>query len=311
MAQKVAGIDVAKNHLDVHLLPEGESFRVANDLDGQADLIRRLGQDRYRVVVESTGGYETDLVAELHAAAVAVAVVNPRQVRDFARATGRLAKTDRIDAMVLATFAQAVRPRLTGVPDEITLQIKALVTRRRQLIQARQAEVNHTEHATLGTVVGSIERMKKALEKELDWLERQLRMVIEASPLWQRKLEILVSVPAIGETTAAAVLAHLPELGGFNRREIAAMVGVAPLNRDSGMLRGKRTTGGGRAEVRRVLYMPTLVAIRHNPSIGQFYDHLLEQGKAKMTAIVACMRKLVILLNTLLRENRYWKPKCT
>lgn len=309
MAEEFIGIDVAKKHLDVHVLSREEGFRVSNDSDGWAELISRLRPQCQRVVVESTGGYEAGLVAELHAADLPVAVVNPRQVRDFARATGRLAKTDRIDAAVLAAFAKAIKPRPTPVPEPVTLQIKALVARRRQLLAAHQAEANHAEHAAEKAIARSIERVRGILQKELEWVDRELQRVIAASPLLLRKREVLTSVPAIGETTAAAVLAHLPELGTFNRRQVAALLGVAPINRDSGTLRGKRTTGGGRMEIRRLLYMPTLVAIRHNPDIRQFYLQLLANGKAKMTAVVACMRKLIILLNTLMRENRTWKPK--
>ena len=311
MAESFIGIDVAKNHLDVHILPDNRNVRLANSHEGWAQLIGRLNALAIeRIAVESTGGYEAALVAELHAADLPVAVVNPRQVRDFARATGRLAKTDRIDAAVLAKFARAVRPRRTPVPDAITQQIRTLVTRRRQLLQMRLAEANHTEHVTDLSIARSIARVKKTLEKELDWVDRQLQRVIESSPLWQRKLELLISVPGVAHTTAAALLASLPELGTLNRRQVAALVGAAPINRDSGTLRGKRTTGGGRSEVRRALYMPTLVAIRHNPAMRTFYERLVNNGKAKMTAVVACMRKLVILLNAILRDNCPWSPKC-
>lgn len=311
MADSFVGVDVAKAHLDVHVAPSKEAFRVGNDDAGWAELLARLAALTVRrVAVESTGGYEAPLVAQLHAGAMPVAVVNPRQVRDFARAAGRLAKTDQIDAAVLARFAQAVQPRQTPVPDAITLQIKALVTRRRQLIGLRQAEANHAEHVRQGGIARSISRGIKHLTKELAWVEAELRRVIEGSPLWRRKLELLTGVPGVGETTAAAVLATLPELGTLNRRQAAALVGVAPINRDSGLMRGKRTTGGGRQEVRRALYMPTLVAIRHNPMIRRFYQRLLTNGKAKMTAVIACMRKLVILLNAVVRDNRNWSPKC-
>lgn len=311
MAQTFIGIDVAKHQLDVHQHPQGDSFRVANDQPGWAKLIERIDpQSLTLIAIESTGGYEAAIVAELHAADLPVAVVNPRQVRDFARATGKLAKTDSIDAAVLAEFAQAVRPRLTAVPDAITLQIKALVTRRRQLRQLHQAEANHTEHVVDPAIARSIKRTIKIIDKELAWVQAELERVIRTSPIWQRKFELLVGVPGIAEITAAAVLAGLPELGTLNRRQAAALVGVAPINRDSGLMRGKRTTGGGRTEVRTALYMPTLVAIRHNPMIRKFYQRLLKNGKAKMTAVVACMRKLVILLNAIIKQNTEWKPIC-
>ncbi|MFW6065902.1 MAG: IS110 family transposase [Planctomycetota bacterium] len=312
MAKIHMGIDVAKKHLDLHIRPDQTHHRVDNNADGFAEVIR-LCRDRLtqRIVVESTGGYEAPLVAELHAAGLPVAVVNPRQVRDFARASGRLAKTDRIDAAVLSEFARAVKTRTTPVPHAITMRIKALVLRRRQLRQMRQAEANHAEHVTDSGIAGSQIRVQKALAKELVWVENELQRVIQASPLWRRKLQLLTSTPGIAETTAAAILAGLPELGTLNRRQAAALVGVAPINRDSGTLRGKRTTGGGRADLRRALYMPTLVAIRHNPKIRNFYEHLLANGKSKMTAVVACMRKLIIALNALIRNNTTWKtPKC-
>ena len=311
MAQSFVGIDVAKNHLDVHVLPSNESFRLANSADGWAELIQRLAPRSITLIVlEATGGYEAALVAELHAAGLPVAVVNPRQVRDFARATGRLAKTDRIDAAVLATFARAIRPRRTPVPDAITMQIKALVTHRRQLRHQHEAQANHLEHVADAAIARSITRGIRCVEKELAWVDHEVQRVIGASPLLAGKLDLLTSVPGIGETTAAAMLAGLPELGTLNRRQAAALVGVAPLNRDSGMLRGKRTTHGGRAEVRKALYMPTLVAMRYNPMIREFYQRLLANGKTKMTALVACMRKLVILLNAIIRDNQPWRPKC-
>jgi transposase len=311
MAQNYIGIDVAKHHLDVHLHPLGDSVRLANDQAGWAEVIERITQATPTLIaVESTGGYEAALVAELHAADLPVAVVNPRQVRDYARATGKLAKTDSIDAAVLAEFAQAVRPRLTPVPDAITLQIKALVTRRRQLRQLHQAEANHTEHVVGNAIARSIARTMKLLARELDWVDAEIQRVLRVSPIWQRKLELLVGVPGVGDVTAAAVLAGLPELGTMNRRQVAALVGVAPINRDSGLMRGKRTTGGGRMDVRNALYMPTLVAIRHNPIIGEFYNRLLANGKPKMTAVIACMRKLVTILNAIIKQNTEWKPLC-
>jgi len=310
MSQTFVGIDVAKHHLDVHLWPQGRGLRVDNDDAGIAQLQAKLATlPLERIVVESTGGYENLLVAELHAAGLPVVRVNPRQVRDFARATGRLAKTDRIDAQLLARFAQDIRPPRRAELDPSLRQIQELVTRRRQLVALRQAELNRTEHATQRLICRSIQCLLKALDAQIQLVEHAIATCINNSPICQRRAAIIQSVPGLGECTAAVLVAQLPELGALNRRQAAALVGVAPLNRDSGMLRGKRTTGGGRARLRKALYMPTLVAIRYNPDIKAFYQRLLANGKAKMTALVACMRKLVLLVNVLVRENRTWSPK--
>jgi transposase len=293
--------------LDAHVLPAGHTLRVDNDDPGIAKLRTKLATlEIERIVVESTGGYEVPLVGELHTAGMPVVVINPRQVRDFARATGRLAKTDRIDAEVLALFAQVIRPPLRPVPDEFLRKMKELVARRRQLVVLRQAEANRTEHARQGVICRSIQHVLKAIDMQIRSIEQAIARCIESNPIWQRRVEILTSVPGLAERTAAALVANLPELGTLNRRQAAALVGVAPINRDSGMMRGKRTTGGGRATVRIALYMPTLVAIRHNPVIKTFYQRLLANGKAKMTAVIASMRKLVTMLNAMIRENRTW-----
>ena len=309
MRQCFVGIDVAKGHLDVHLLPGEQALRVDNDQEGIAQLQGELAKlDLARIVVEATGGYELSVVAELHAAGMPVVVVNPRQVRDFARATGRLAKTDKIDAQVLAHFAAVIRPPIRPIADENLRQIKELVARRRQLIDLRQAEANHAEHARQDVIRQSIQRLLQAIDDEIQLIEETIARLIKNSPIWRRRLEIITSVPGLAQRTAAALVANLPELGQLNRRQAAALVGVAPINRDSGTFRGKRMTGGGRAAVRKALYMPTLVAIRHNPSIKAFYERLLANGKAKMTAVIACMRKLVLMINALIRENRTWRP---
>lgn len=308
MVKTFVGIDVAKKHLDVHVSSTRETFRIDNDAQAISSLVARLERlGVVQVVVESTGGYESSLVGELHSAGVPVAVVNPRHVRDFARSTGRLAKTDRIDAKVLAGFGEAIKPQTKASPDAITVQIKALVRRRRQLVAMAQAEANHTEHVTDTDILRSIRRLHKAIKAELAKVDQQLQQVIRSSPLWQNKAQLLSSTPGISDTTAAALLANLPELGSLNRRQIAALVGVAPINRDSGTLRGKRTTGGGRACVRQALFMPTLVAIRHNKRIRQYYESLRANGKAKMTAVIASMRKLLIAINAMLRENEPWR----
>jgi transposase len=305
------GIDVAKNQLDIYVAQTKERCAVANDSGGHQSLIRSLAQlDDPRVVLEATGGYEIPIVAELHTAGISVAVVNPRQVRDFARATGQLAKTDQLDAEVLARFGEATNPRATSVPCETTRRIQALIVRRRQLLAIRQAEKNHAEHTSDQGLLQSIRRMSKATEKELAWVEHELQRTIKASPLWHHKVNLLTSVPGIGTTTAVAMLARVPELGSLNRRQIAALVGVAPINRDSGTFRGKRMTGGRRAEARKALYMPTIVAVQFNPRIRAFYQHLLEAGKTKMTALIASMQKLLITLNAIVRDMRPWRPSC-
>lgn len=311
MAPTFVGIDVAKHHLDVHLSAENHDQRVRNDDDGRGELTKLLAAAKpVCIAVESTGGYEAAIVAELHAAGLPVAVVNPRHVRNFARAAGQLAKTDLIDAAILAKFAQALKPRQTPVPDATTVKIRHLVTRRRQIRGLLQAESNRTEHVDDAAITRSLNRVRKTLEKELVWVDHEIQRVLQGSPLWRRKAELLTTVPGVAHTTAAALLANLPELGMLNRRQVAALVGVAPINRDSGTLRGKRMVGGGRPHVRTALFMPTLVAIRHNPAIRAFYERLVDQGKAKMTAVVACMRKLLTILNAMLREEQPWRPKC-
>lgn len=307
MRKNVVGIDVAKHHLDVHVLPTGQVLRVDNDEPGITQLreeLKTLALER--IVVESTGGYEVSLVIELHAAGLPVVVINPRQVRDFARATGRLAKTDKIDAEVLALFAQVIRPALRPIPDESLREIRELVARRRQLVDLRQVEANRTEHARQRIICRSLQHLLKAIDTQIQSIEKAIARCIQNNPLWRRRVEILASVPGVAERTAAALVANLPELGLLNRRQVAALVGVAPINRDSGMLRGKRTTGGGRAVVRTALYMPTIVAIRYNPVIKIFYERLLKNGKAKMTALIASMRKLVTMLNAMIRDNQTW-----
>jgi len=311
MAEAFVGIDVAKSRLDVHILPAKETIRLSNDAAGWEQLLDRLRRLAIqRIAVESTGGYEAGIVAELHAAGLPVAVVNPRQARAFALATGRLAKTDQIDAGVLAAFAQAVRPRQTPVQDAVTRKIKTLVRRRRQLQQMHQAEANHTEHLDDPAVGRSIRQVRKTLAAEIERVNEALRKAIHDSPIWRHKAELIVSVPGLSQITAAALLANLPELGSLNRRQVAALVGVAPINRDSGTLRGKRMTGGGRSHVRKALFMPTLVAIRHNPLIRRFYQRLLVNGKPKMTAVIAAMRKLLTVLNAMIRNNQIWRQPC-
>lgn len=304
------GIDVAKADLVVSLLPPGERFTVDNDERGVRTLVERLRTlTPTLIVLEATGGYELLGVAALAAAALPVVVVNPRQVRDFAKATGQLAKTDRIDADILARFADVVRPAVRPLVDEAAQELEALLTRRRQLLEMLQAERNRT-----GQVFGKGKRgVKKSLKNHISYLERELRMtdtelgdMIKASPVWRERDELLQSVPGVGPVLSRTLLADLPELGQLSRRAIAKLVGVAPLSRDSGTMRGRRFVQGGRATVRAVLYMAALVATKRNAVIRAFYRRLVAAGKPKKLALVACMRKLLTILNVMVRTAQPW-----
>lgn len=304
------GIDVAKAELVVSCRPSGEVWTVGNDDTGIRSLIHRFReQPPTLVVLEATGGYEMPCAAMLAGAGLPVVVVNPRQVRDFAKSTGQLAKTDRIDAAILALFAERIQPAVTGVPDETTRELDALVTRRRQILEMLQAEKNR-----LAQAIGQAQQpVKKSLKKHITYLQRELAIAdtdlndfVRHSPVWRERDDLLQSVPGIGPVVAHTLLAELPELGQLNRRAIAKLVGVAPLNHDSGKQRGRRTTSGGRASVRAALYMAALVATKYNPTIRVFYQRLLKTGKAKKTALVACMRKLITILNEMLRRGQRW-----
>lgn len=305
------GIDVGKEQLDVAWTQQARPSAVyANTPAARAELVALLlRQQPERIVLEATGGYERPLVADLLEAALPVVVVNPRQVRDFARSTGRLAKTDRIDAQVLAQFGQAVRPEIRPLPGPQAQALSECVTRRRQLLQMRTAESQRRAQARSERVRQSIEDVIETIDAQLDDLDRELDTLIRACPAWQEKLDLLKSTPGIGDATARALIAELPELGRCSRQQIAALVGVAPINRDSGTLRGRRAIWGGRADVRTSLYMATLVATRHNPLIRACYQRLLATGKKKMVALVACMRKLLVILNAMLRDQRPWQQK--
>jgi transposase len=303
------GIDVAKDHLDVHVLPTGEAFCCPADSAGVTSLVVRLQAVRPALIVlEATGGYEGLIAAELAAADLPVAVVNPRQVRDFARALGRLAKTDRIDAEVLACFAEKVRPRFQTPPSEEEQQLKVLVARRQQLVAMRTAELNRRALAG-GRVRRSIDAVLKMLGRQIENLEHDIDGAIRRSPVWREKDDLLRSVPGVGPGTSRTLLAALPELGTLSRRRIASLVGLAPFNRDSGLLRGRRTIWGGRADVRTALYMPTLTAIRINPVLRAFYQRLRAAGKTAKMALTACMRKLLVTLNAILRSQCPWQPQ--
>jgi transposase len=304
------GIDVAKAELVVAAHPTNARWTVANDERGIRTLVERLQREPPELIVlEATGGYELLCVAALSAAGLPVVVVNPRQVRDFAKATGQLAKTDRIDADILALFAERVRPEVRALPDAAAQELDALLARRRQLLEMLQAERNR-----LGQVFGRGKRpVKKSLKSHITYLERELRIadtdlgdMVRQSPAWRERDDLLQSVPGVGRMVSLTLIADLPELGRLSRRQIAKLVGVAPLSHDSGTLRGHRFVQGGRASVRAVLYMGALVATRRNSLIRAFYLRLLASGKAKKLALVACMRKLLTMLNTMVRTQQRW-----
>jgi len=309
MEQTYVGIDVAKDRLDVHLRPSGEAFAVARDGEGLAELAKRLRVlAPALVVLEATGGIEVTVAAALHAAGLPLAVVNPRQVRDFARATGRRAKTDALDAAVLAHFAEAIRPTPRPVADERSRALGELIARRRQIVEMMTAERNRRARLTGRRMVESVERVLAALERELADLDADLDDTIRRTPAWREAENLLKSVPGVGDITARVLIANLPELGALDRKKIAALVGIAPFNRDSGRSRGKRTIQGGRATVRRALYMAALVASRHNPSLRDFHQRLVTLGKPAKVAIVAVMRKLLTILNAIIRDRKPWLP---
>ena len=300
------GIDVSKEHLDLAVRPTQETWQVPQNDQSIQEMVTVLqGLQPTLVVLEATGGLELPVAAALGVAGLPVAVVNPRQVRDFARATGRLAKTDRLQ--VLAHFAEAVRPQPRPLPDTQSQELAALLTRRQQLVQMLTAENNRLSSA-LSPVRPGLQCHIQWLEQELVELDRGLRDTIKESPLWRAKDNLMQGVPGVGPVVSLTLLADLPQLGVLSRQQISALVGVAPLNRDSGSLRGKRGIWGGRARVRANLYMAALVATRYNPTIRNFYHRLLEAGKAKKVALVACMRKLLTILNSMLKHNRPWDP---
>ena len=301
-------MDVAKAQVDVAVRPTNVIWEVPNDETGIRQLVSRLkALEPAIVLLEASGGLELPLVAALATEELPVVVVNPRQVRDFARATGKLAKTDALDAAALAHFAEAVRPTVRPLRDAETQVLNSLVARRHQVMTMLVSEKNRLSAATTVAVRPRIEAHIAWLERELDDLEKSLRKTLRQSPLWREKDDLLRTVPGVGEQLSLTLLAYLPELGTLDRRQIAALVGVAPFNRDSGTLRGKRTVWGGRARVRAVLYMGALVATRHNPVIRDFYRRLLAAGKPKKLALTACMRKLLIVLNSILKHRSPWR----
>lgn len=303
------GLDISKAHIDVSVRPTDERWRTTQTDEGRAQLVTRLvALTPALVVVEATGGYETAIVTALAVAQVPVVAVNPRQVRHFAKAIGQLAKTDALDATVLALFAERVRPAVRPLPDDAQHELVALLTRRRQLLEMLTAERNRAALARRS--------VRRSIQEHIRWLERRvhetdgdLTTTIQASPLWRAQEDLLRSVPGIGPVTARMLIALLPELGALSRREIASLVGVAPLNRDSGQQRGRRATWGGRATVRAPLYMATVVATRRNPVIRAFYQRLRSVGKPPLVALVAAMRKLLTILNAMVKHQTPWQPQ--
>ena len=303
---RYVGIDVSKAQVDVAVRPTGQRWVVSYNENGIEGLVAQMVDLRPNLVLlEATGGLELPLVAALAAAALPVVVVNPRQVRSFARATGTLAKTDALDAEVLAHFAEAVRPAVRPLKDAETQVLDSLVARRHQVMAMLVSEKNRLRTA-INAVRPRVEAHIAWLEQELDDLDQGLRQTLRQSPLWREKDDLLRTVPGVGEQVSLTLLAYVPELGTLSRRQIAALVGVAPFNRDSGRLRGKRTVWGGRARVRAVLYMGEVVASQYNPVIRDFYQRLLAAGKPKKLALTACMRKLLVILNSMVKHDSPW-----
>jgi transposase len=307
MSEVFIGIDVAKDNLDIGVLPSRETWRCGQDAESIQQLARRLRElAPAAVVMEASGGYEAPLAAVLVGEGLPVAVVNPRQARDFAKATGQLAKTDTIDSLVLAEFAQKVRPEPRPLKDFQTQQLEALLVRRRQLVEMLAMEKTRLKQAVAKRVVADIQKHIHWLQKRVRNTDDELHQLLKDSPVWREKEDLLRSVPGVGPVLAISLLALLPELGQLNRKQIAALVGVAPFARDSGKLRGTRTCWGGRAAVRAVLYMGTLAATRYNGIVRPFYQRLIAAGKPKKVALVAAMRKLLTIMNTMLRNRRRW-----
>jgi len=305
------GIDVSKGHLDVHVVPSGKVYAFSTEGGDVDSLIKMLKEISPTVIaLEATGGHEYVVAAALKAEGLPVAVINPRQIRDFAKAMGRLAKTDAIDAYVIARFAQTFRPRQRPFPTEEEKAIKELVVRRRQLVSARAKEKNHLVQVSSQRVLKSIQCVIDTLNREIQEIDNQLDDEIRSDPVMIEKYELLQTVPGIGPNTACVLVVQLVELGNLNHREIASLVGVAPMNRDSGTMRGRRMICGGRADVRNILYMATVVATRFNQRIRLFYERLRETGKPAKVAIVACMRKLLVILNAMVKKNEPFEAIC-
>lgn len=302
------GIDVSKSTLDIASYPSGDVWQVGNDNQGIDALIARLAQEPVELIVlEATGGLEVAAASALANAHLPVVVVNPRQTRDFAKAIGQLAKTDRLDAMLLARFAEAVRPQIRPLKSEQAQYLGAVLARRRQLVDMIIAEQNRLAARLPEGVIKDIHEHISWLKKRVRDTDGEMEKFVKSSPIWRARDELLQSVPGVGPVLSRSLLARLPELGQLNRREIVHLVGVAPLNQDSGLHRGKRRVWGGRAELRAVLYMAALTGIRHNPMLRSFYKRLCAAGKPKKVALTACMRKLITVLNVMVKNNTHWQ----
>ena len=307
-APSFVGIDVSKHRLDVHVRPSSQTLTAARDSTGLQQLVGSLRKlAPALIVLEATGGFEITVAAALASAGLPLAVVNPRQIRDFARATGRLAKTDALDAQVIALFAERIRPEPRPLADADSQNLAELIARRRQVVEMIGMETNRLYQVRNARVQRMLRTTVNTLTAQLAELDRDIDDTIKRSPVWRAADNLLTSVPGIGDVTAHTLIADLPELGQLDRRRLAALVGVAPINRDSGQMRGKRTIAGGRSDVRNALYMATLSAIRWNPIISQHYKSLVERGRPKKVALVACMRRLLGILNAIMRTNTPWQ----
>ena len=311
MSKSFIGIDVSKNNLDVHILPEALSFSYRYETKAIKALIKKLkSYTPELVVLEATGGYEISIGIALSDANLNVAIVNPRQVRNYARALGQLAKTDKIDAYVIARFAQDVKPEARAQMTFKELELKSLVVRRQQLMEMRCAEMNRLSRTSVTQVKNGIQKVIRVLDAQIEAIDHELKHEIKNNPTWSKKLELITSFKGVGDHTAHTLLFGLPELGNLNRQQIAALVGIAPFNRDSGMFRGKRTISGGRANIRKALHMPALsAATRWNQALKEFYCRLIAKGKKHKVALTACMRKMLITLNAMLKNNQTYNPK--
>jgi transposase len=302
------GIDVSKAHLDIALRPTKKQWQVDNTIEGIEQLVEQIRVLKPTLIIlEATGGYEMAVASALAAINLPVAVINPRQARDFAKSLGKLAKTDKIDAAMLAYFGNSIRPEPRPMPSEQALQLQALLVRRRQLMEMLVAEKNRM-HLTHRSMQPRLKEHIVWLEEELSRIDEEMKNQLHNSPIWREKEDLLRSVPGVGPVTTTTLLAELPELGTLNRKKIAALVGVAPFNYDSGYMRGKRAIWGGRASVRQALYMAALSASHHNPVIRAHYEHLSQMGKPSKVALVACMRKLLTILNAMMRSMTAWQP---
>jgi transposase len=301
------GIDISKANLDVYLRPLGKTFQMANKETAISGLIKELQTYSLNLIVlEATGGLETELLIQLQAAQLPVALINPRQGRDFAKATGKLAKTDAIDAQVLAHFGEALKPQVVVMESDSARQLKELISRRRQVVEIQTAEKNRRERSR-GKALTDIEQHLEYLEQSLKKLNQEIEELTQSNQAWIEKVNLLKTIPGIGQVISTTLVSYLPELGQLTAKQISRLVGVAPINHDSGQHKGKRMINGGRAPVRASLYMGAVVAIRHNPIIKDFYERLLSRGKPKKLAITACVRKMLVILNAMVRDQKPWQ----